>query len=157
MERSDQIEGTEATCDPRRAKGLVMVTHGHGEHPAVASLRRNLGEKYRTTPFVSALAGRLQPRSMPPLYAAGIAAAYEFRADSAKVADMLDQDASAADHMPPISRGKAPTTSVRLEAARLRAVRALGDDFRVRCAALGPKTFEHSATQRNDRIKRGPV
>ena len=34
VERSDQIEGTEATCDPRRAKGLVMVTHGHGEHPA---------------------------------------------------------------------------------------------------------------------------
>ena len=49
VERSDQIEGTEATCDPRRAKGLVTVTQGRGEHPAIASLRRTLGEKYRTT------------------------------------------------------------------------------------------------------------
>ena len=35
---SDQIEGTEATCDPRRPKGFVMVTQGHGEHPAAASV-----------------------------------------------------------------------------------------------------------------------
>ena len=78
-----------------------------------------------------------------PSPAAGVGAAYEFRADSAAVADLLDLDASAVDHMPP-SRGlKAPATSVRLEAARLRAVRALGDDFRVRCAALGPKTFAY--------------
>ena len=54
---------------------------------------------------------------------------------------MLDLGASAADHMPPTSRGN--PTSVRLEAARLHAVRALGDDFRVRCAALGPKTFAY--------------
>ena len=38
--------GTGATCDPRRPKGLVMVTHGHGEHRAIASGRRTLGEKY---------------------------------------------------------------------------------------------------------------
>ena len=75
-----------------------------------------------------------------PSPAAGVEAAYEFRADSAAVADLLDLDASAVDH----TRGrKAPATSVRLEAARLRAVRALGDDFRVRCAVLGPKTFAY--------------
>ena len=52
--------------------------------------------------------------------------------------------ASAADHIPPSRGRKAPATSVRLEAARLRAVRALGNDFRVRCAALvadGRATF----------------
>ena len=76
-----------------------------------------------------------------PSPAAGVGAAYEFRADSAVVADMLDLGASATDHVPPTWRGN--PTSVRLEAARLRAVRALGDDFRVRCAALGPKTFAY--------------
>tara|TARA_B100000795_G_scaffold183514_1_gene139163 strand:- start:208 stop:585 length:378 start_codon:yes stop_codon:yes gene_type:complete len=78
-----------------------------------------------------------------PSPAAGVGAAYEFRADSAVVADMLDLDAGAADYMPPTSGGKVTPTSVTLEAARLRAVRALGDDFRVRCAALGPKTFAY--------------
>ena len=33
VERSDQIEGTEVTCGPRRLKGLVMATRGHAEHP----------------------------------------------------------------------------------------------------------------------------
>ena len=81
----------------------------------------------------------------PSTAVVGVGAAYEFRADSAVVADMLDLDASAANHMLPTLRGvhKVPSTSVRLEAARLRAVRALGDDFRVRCAALGPKTFAY--------------
>ena len=46
---SDQIGGTEATRDPRRPKGLVMVTQGHGEHPAAASRRRTLGKKFTTT------------------------------------------------------------------------------------------------------------
>ena len=78
-----------------------------------------------------------------PSPAAGVGAAYEFRADSAAVADLLDLGASAADHIPPSRGRKAPATSVRLEAARLRAVRALGNDFRVRCAALGPKTFAY--------------
>ena len=40
VERSDQIEGTEATCGPRRPKGLVVATQGHGKHPAAASRRR---------------------------------------------------------------------------------------------------------------------
>ena len=48
---SDQIEGTEATLDPRRPKGFVMVTQGHREHPEASSRRRTLGEKYRTTIF----------------------------------------------------------------------------------------------------------
>ena len=51
VERSDQIEGMEATCGPRRPKGFVMVTQGHGEHPAAASRSRTLGKKYRTTMF----------------------------------------------------------------------------------------------------------
>jgi len=46
---SDQIEGTEAMCGPRRPKGLVVATQGHGEHPAATSRRRTLGKKYRTT------------------------------------------------------------------------------------------------------------
>ena len=47
VERSDQIEGTEATCGPRRPKGFVMVAQGHGEHPgAAASRSRTLGEKF---------------------------------------------------------------------------------------------------------------
>eukprot|EP00964_Phaeocystis_antarctica_P042268 scaffold24199_cov62-Phaeocystis_antarctica.AAC.1 len=37
VERSDQIENTEATCDPHRPKGFVMAVQGHGEHPAAAS------------------------------------------------------------------------------------------------------------------------
>ena len=49
VERSDQIEDTEATRGPRRPKGFVMGTQGHGEHPAAASQRRILGKKYRTT------------------------------------------------------------------------------------------------------------
>ena len=51
VERSGQIEGTEGTCDPRRPKGLVMATQGHGKRPAAASGRRTLGKKYRTTIF----------------------------------------------------------------------------------------------------------
>ena len=51
VERSDQIEGTEATCGPRRPKGLVMVTQGHGEHPATASRRRILSKNFTTTRF----------------------------------------------------------------------------------------------------------
>ena len=51
VERSGQIEGTEATCSPRRPKGHVMVTQGREEHPAAASLRRILGKKYRTTGY----------------------------------------------------------------------------------------------------------
>ena len=49
VEHSDQIEGTEGSCGPRRPKGLVMVTQGHGEYPATASGCRALGKKYRTT------------------------------------------------------------------------------------------------------------
>ena len=49
VEHSDQIEGTEATCGPRRRQGFVMAAQGHGEHPAAASRSRTLGEKYRTT------------------------------------------------------------------------------------------------------------
>ena len=37
VERSDQIEGTEATRGPRRLKGFVMAAQGHGEYPAAAS------------------------------------------------------------------------------------------------------------------------
>ena len=37
VERSDQIEDTEATRGPRRLKGFVMAAQGHGEHPAAAS------------------------------------------------------------------------------------------------------------------------
>ena len=36
VERPGQIEGTEATCGPRRPKGFVMAAQGHGEHPAAA-------------------------------------------------------------------------------------------------------------------------
>ena len=39
VERSDQIEGTEATCGPRRPKGFVMETQSRGERPAAASRR----------------------------------------------------------------------------------------------------------------------
>ena len=49
VERSGQIEGTEATCGPRRPKGLVVATQGRSEHPAAASRSRTLGKKYRTT------------------------------------------------------------------------------------------------------------
>ena len=50
-ERSDQIEGTEATRGPRQLKGLVVVTEsqGHGEHPAAASRRGTLGNSFTTT------------------------------------------------------------------------------------------------------------
>ena len=46
---SDQIEDTEDTRGPRRPKGLVMGAQGHGEHPAAASRRGNLGKKLTTT------------------------------------------------------------------------------------------------------------
>ena len=59
---SDQIGGTEATRDPRRPKGLVMVTQGHGEHPAAASRRKTLGKKYRTK---KPLLARLRPLETP--------------------------------------------------------------------------------------------
>ena len=53
VERSDQIAGTEATCGPRRLKGLVMGTQCDRDRPAAgrvaAYVRRTLGEKYRTT------------------------------------------------------------------------------------------------------------
>ena len=55
VERSDQIEGTEATRGPRRLKGLVTGSQGHGEHPAAASRRRIFGKKFTTTPGLGLL------------------------------------------------------------------------------------------------------
>ena len=46
VERSDQIECTEATRGPRRPKGLVMGTQGHGELPSAVSRRETLGKKF---------------------------------------------------------------------------------------------------------------
>ena len=51
MERSDQIEDTEATRGPRRPKGFVMAAQGHGEHPAAASVGKRSGYKSTTTRF----------------------------------------------------------------------------------------------------------
>ena len=66
VERSGQIEGTEGTCGPRRPKGLVVATQGHGEHPAAASRRQTLGKKYRTTKFGLAVdIPRLSARGLP--------------------------------------------------------------------------------------------
>ena len=49
MERSDQIEDTEATRGPRRPKGFVMAAQGHGEHPAAASVGKRSGYKSTRT------------------------------------------------------------------------------------------------------------
>ena len=49
VERSDQIEDTEATCGPRRPKGFVMAAQGHGEHPAAASVGKRSGYKSTRT------------------------------------------------------------------------------------------------------------